>query len=158
MSVISGSTHAANDRELVIQRIFNAPCETVFNVWSKAEHVVNWFGPSGFTAPTCEIDFRVGGSYRICMHSPEGEDHWVWGEYREIVEPERIVFTWNRGEDLRGKLWSSTVVEVTFEPIGDNATRFTLRQGLFETAPYCEEHSFGWNQCLDRLGDYVSEI
>jgi uncharacterized protein YndB with AHSA1/START domain len=158
MTALNSSTTTASDRELVLQRIFHAPRETVFAVWTRAEHVVNWFGPSGFTAPFCELDFRAGGQYRICMRSPEGEDHWVWGEYREIVEPERIVFTWNRGEDMRGKLWSSTLVEVTFVITGENATQFTLRQGPFETAPYCEEHSFGWNQCLDRLGDYVTKI
>jgi uncharacterized protein YndB with AHSA1/START domain len=91
------------------------------------------------------------------MRAPEDEDHWVWGEYREIVEPERIVFTWNRGQDLRGDLWSSTVVEVTFE-VAEASTLFTLRHGEFEAIPYCEEHSFGWNQCLDRLGAYVTEI
>jgi len=158
MTTTFSSTASASDRELVIQRIFNAPRETVFEAWTKAEHVVNWFGPSEFTAPFCDIDFRVGGSYRICMRAPNGEDHWVWGAYQEIVEPERIVFTWNRGEDMRAKLWSSTVVEVTFESKGENATRFTLRQRLFEIAQYCEEHSIGWNQCLDRLGEYVSEI
>ena len=158
MTALNSSTATASDRELVIQRIFNAPRETVFSAWTKAEHVVNWFGPSGFTAPFCEIDFRIGGSYRICMRSPEGEDHWVWGEYLEIVEPERIVITWNRGEDLRAELWSSTVVELSFETRGDSATQFTLRQAQFETVPYCEEHSIGWNQCLDRLGEYVSEI
>jgi uncharacterized protein YndB with AHSA1/START domain len=158
MTAIKDSIAVASDRELVIQRIFDARPETVFEVWTKVEHVVNWFGPSGFTAPFCEIDFRVGGSYRICMRAPDGDDHWVWGEYKEIVEPERIVFTWNRGEDLRAKLWSSTVVEVTFESKGVDATLFTLRQGLFEAAQYCDEHSFGWNQCLDRLGDYVSNV
>ena len=158
MTALNSSTATASDRELVIQRIFNAPRETVFNAWTKVEHVVNWFGPSGFTAPFCEIDFRVGGSYRICMRSPEGEDHWVWGEYREIVEPERIVLTWNRGEDYRAELWSSTIVELSFVPKGENATQFTLRQAQFEAVQYCEEHSIGWNQCLDRLGEYLTEI
>lgn len=156
MTAINGSTATASERELVIQRNFNAPRERVFEAWTKVEHVVNWFGPSEFTAPFCDIDFRVGGSYRICMRSPQGEDHWVSGEYREIVEPERIVFTWIR-EDTDGKIWSSTIVELHFEDTGAS-TLFTLRQGQFETIPYCEEHSFGWNQCLDRFGEYVSKI
>jgi uncharacterized protein YndB with AHSA1/START domain len=150
------STVTAKDRELVIERLFNAPRDVVFEAWTKVEHVVNWFGPSGFSAPFCEIDFRVGGSYRICMRSPEGDDHWVQGEYREIRPPEQIVFTWIR-EAADGKIWSSTIVELRFENDGAS-TRFTLRQGQFETVPYCEEHSFGWNQCLDRFGEYVSKI
>jgi uncharacterized protein YndB with AHSA1/START domain len=87
------------------------------------------------------------------MRSPEGEDYWVWGEYREIDPPERIMMTWNR-EDTSGKIWSRTVAEFTFIQIGDK-TSFTLRQGLFETEPFCEEHGFGWSQALDRLGEYV---
>jgi uncharacterized protein YndB with AHSA1/START domain len=91
------------------------------------------------------------------MRSPAGEDHWVWGVYQDIVEPERIVFTWNRGEDARGALWSSTVVEVTFVKRGGQ-TEFTLRQSLFETVPYRDEHGFGWGQSLDRLGEYVEKV
>jgi uncharacterized protein YndB with AHSA1/START domain len=146
-----------SDRELIIERIFDASRETVFSVWTSCEHLARWFGPKDFTAPSCEIDFRVGGSYRIVMRSPEGEEHPVWGEYREIIKPERIVLTWNRGQDARGDLWSTTIVELTFAEYGDK-TRFVLRQGPFEEASYCEEHSIGWNQCLDRLGEFVSEI
>jgi uncharacterized protein YndB with AHSA1/START domain len=148
-----GSTEGAADRELVINRIFDAPREIVFSAWTRAEHLGRWFGPKDFTLPSCEIDFREGGSYRFCMRSPEGEDHWVWGEYQQIDEPERIVFTWNR-EDTGGKIWSSTVVTVSFEAHGEK-TKFTLTQSLFETTTYRDEHGFGWGQALDRLGEYV---
>ena len=60
------------------------------------QHLANWFGPKDFTLPFCEMDFRVGGHYRLCMRSPDGKDYWVHGVYREIVEPERLVFTWER--------------------------------------------------------------
>jgi len=73
MTVTNSSTATANDRELVITRIFDAPRETVFKAWTKADLVARWFGPRDFTAPFCEIDFRIGGKYRICMLSPEGE-------------------------------------------------------------------------------------
>ena len=154
MTTETGSTAVASDRELVIKRVFGAPRSKVFAAWTEAEYLVRWFGPKNFTLPTCEIDFRVGGSYRFCMRSPEGEDHWVWGEYREIDEPERIVFTWNRGDDARGKLWSSTIAEVTLVE-RDGQTELTLRQSLFETVPYREEHGFGWGQALDRLASLV---
>lgn len=156
MTDLPGAATATSDRELVINRIFDAPREIVFEAWTSKEHVARWFGPKDFTAPYCAVDFRVGGSYRVCMRSPEGQDHWVSGEYREIVEPSRIVFTWIR-EDADGKIWSSTVVELTFAEDGDR-TVFTLRQGEFETLPYCEEHGFGWNQCLDRFGSYVENL
>ena len=157
MTTETGSTAVASDRELVITRVFDVPRHVVFEAWTEAERVARWFGPRDFTAPFCEIDFRVGGKYRICMRSPEGEDHWVWGEYQHIGEPERIVFSWNRGEDARGPLWSSTVVEVTFVE-RDGQTEFTLRQSLFETVPYRDEHGFGWGQSLDRLGEYVEKL
>ncbi len=156
MTATNSFTPVADSRELVIKRIFDAPREVVFGVWSKAEHLAHWFGPRDFTLPFCEIDFRVGGLYRCCMRSPEGEDHWVWGEYREIVETERLVFTWNR-DDTDGKIWSSTLVELTFVD-SNGKTEFTLRQGKFETVPYREEHGFGWGQSLDRLGEYVTEL
>src|SRR5689334_16075966 len=129
-----------DDQELVINRIFDAPRALVFRAWTSSEHLIHWFGPKDFTAPFCDVDFRVGGSYRICMRSPEGSDHWVFGEYLEIEEPERIVFSWKR-EDAAGKIWSSTIVKITFADRGDR-TAFTLRQGTFETVPYCEEHGF----------------
>jgi len=59
-------------RELVITRIFDAPRALVFEAWSKPEHMVHWFGPNGFTLPVCEMDFRVGGSYRLCMRASGG--------------------------------------------------------------------------------------
>jgi len=157
MTAMNTSTATTSDRELVIERIFDAPREMVFSAWTSCEHLAHWFGPKDFTAPSCEVDFRVGGSYRIVMRSPEGDEHPVWGEYREIIEPERIVFSWNRGHDLRGELWSATLVEVTFEDAGDK-THFTWRQGSFETTSYCDEHSFGWNQSLDRRGEFVEQL
>lgn len=155
MTATIDTTTAAKDRELVIRRIFDAPRETVFEAWTRAEHLVRWWGPNDFTLPFCELDFREGGAYRYCMRSPEGEDHWVWGEYREIVRPGRIVMTWNR-ENAAGELWSSTIVMLSFEVQGAR-TAFTLYQTPFETVAYRDQHGFGWGQCLDRLGEYVSE-
>jgi uncharacterized protein YndB with AHSA1/START domain len=156
MTATNSLTATAIDRELVITRIFDAPRSAVFDAWTRAEHLVHWWGPNDFTLPFCEIDFRVGGSYRFCMRSPEGEDHWVFGEYREIAEPELIVMTWNR-EDANGEIWSRTIVTVTFLDREDK-TVFRLNQTLFETVPYRDEHGFGWNQCLDRLGEYVAPL
>ena len=153
---IDSSTAAASDRTLVIDRIFNAPPQIVFSVWTRAEHLARWFGPEDFTLPHCEIDFRVGGSYRFCMRSPEGEDHWVWGEYREIVTGERIVMTWNR-EHPDGEIWSTTIVELSFREAGGK-TAFRLHQSLFETVPYRDEHGFGWGQALDRLNRLLEDL
>jgi uncharacterized protein YndB with AHSA1/START domain len=55
------------DRELTITRIFDAPRELVFRAWTTPEHLMRWFAPNGFTVPSCEVDFRVGGKYRLCL-------------------------------------------------------------------------------------------
>jgi uncharacterized protein YndB with AHSA1/START domain len=143
------------DRELVITRVFDAPQDLVFEVWTEPKHLANWWGPNDFTLAFCHVDFREGGSYRLCLRSPTGEDHWALGTYREIVETERIVFSWDR-EDLNGKLRSKPIVTVTFEALGEK-TRFTLRQRIFELADDCPEHRGGWSQCLDRLAHYVEK-
>lgn len=144
----------AGERVLLITRMFDAPRELVFQAWTTPEHLAQWWGPSGFTLPACEVDFQAGGRYRMCMRSPDGEDHWVWGRYVEIVPPERIVFTWDR-VDLEGNPRSATVVTVTLTAQGDR-TRLSLHQTLFETAADCAEHGVGWGECLDRLSAFVS--
>ncbi len=139
---------------LVLKRVYDAPRDLLFEVWSQPKHIVNWWGPNDFSLPFCEMDFRVGGAYRFCMRSPEGEDHWVTGIYREIDEPGRISFTWIR-EDTSGKPLCDTVVTVEFTD-REGRTEFTLTHTGFESADYRDEHIGGWSQCLDRLGDYVS--
>src|ERR671919_1560212 len=80
-------------QEIVIIRIFDAPRELVWKAWTDPEHFKRWWGPKDFTCPFCEMDFRVGGKYLNCMRSPEGQDYWSTGIYREIIPMERIVFT-----------------------------------------------------------------
>ena len=65
----------AAERTLVIERVFDAPPGLLFQVWTKPEHVIQWWGPNNFTLPFCEMDFRPGGSYRYCMRSPQGVNH-----------------------------------------------------------------------------------
>ncbi len=84
----------AAEPELVIKRLFDAPRSLVFDAWTKPEHLEHWQGaPRGFTVTAHDVDLRPGGAFRICMRSPEGVDHWLQGVYREIVKPERLVFT-----------------------------------------------------------------
>lgn len=150
------NTHASEsiaDDAVVITRLLSAPRELVFRVWSQPEHLVRWFGPSGFCLPTCEVDFRVGGSYRFCMRSPEGRDHWVSGVYREIVEPELIVFTWNRRpgdvEDI-----TESLVRITLEE-RDGKTLLTMRHEGLRSAKDRVDHRGGWSEALDRLAAAV---
>src|ERR1700730_2331838 len=92
------------DLELVITRIFDAPRELVLKAWSNPDRAISWAGPQGFTTAHCEMDVRRGGAYRVCMRSPEGTEHWQRGVCREVVEPERLVFSfsWGGGEGRGG--------------------------------------------------------
>ncbi|MGB3525415.1 MAG: SRPBCC domain-containing protein [Flavobacteriales bacterium] len=142
-------------RTLVIERMFDAPAKLVFNAWTRPEHLVHWFGPSGFTLPTCEQDFRIGGKYKFCMHAPGGTDHWVWGEYREISEYDRLVFTWTRSDD-QPELWVDNIVTLTFEEI-DGKTKMILHHALFDTQTERDDHNGGWSECFDRLADFLRQ-
>jgi uncharacterized protein YndB with AHSA1/START domain len=81
------------DREIVITRVFNAPRELVWKAWTQPEHLSRWWGPKGWTLPICKMDFRVDGTWYYCMKGPEGEESCGLAVYREIDEPERIVYT-----------------------------------------------------------------
>jgi len=74
-------------------RTFDAPRGLVWEALSKPEHMREWWGPRGFTMPVCEIDLRVGGAYRFVQKGHDGAEYGFRGEYREIVPPERIGWT-----------------------------------------------------------------
>ena len=90
------------DRVLSITRTFAAPRELVFKVWTQPEHLARWWGPKGFSTPTCQMDARPGGDYRAVIRSPEGKDSVMRGSYREVVPPERLVMTF-AWEDEEGQ-------------------------------------------------------
>ncbi len=87
----SALAESTADRELTITRIFDASRHLVFKAWSAPEHLARWWGPSGYTLPVCEMDFRPGGGYRYCMRSPQGNEFRVRGVFGEVIEPERLV-------------------------------------------------------------------
>ena len=148
---------SAENLDLVITRIFNAPRELVFDAWTKAEHLQQWQGaPRGFTVTTEKSDIRPGGGFRICMRSPEGVDHWLQGSYREITRPERLVFT-HAWLDASGKTNQQTLVTVTFAE-RDGKTEMTLRQTGFQSAESRDGHRMGWTSALDVLADYLKKL
>ena len=83
-----------SDQEIVLTRLFDAPPRLVFEAMTKPEHVKQWWGRlgDGYSVPVCEIDLRVGGSWRFVNRHPKGEAAFH-GEYQEIVPPSRVVFT-----------------------------------------------------------------
>jgi uncharacterized protein YndB with AHSA1/START domain len=147
-------------RTLVITRIFDAPRSVVFKMWTDPKHISQWWGPKGFTNPVCEIEARPGGAIRIVMHSPDGVDHQMTGVFREIVEPERLVFT-NIAVDQGGNTLLEGLTTVTFADHGGK-TKLTLETSAVgvaaEAARMLEGMEEGWRQSLDRLEALVAAI
>lgn len=86
------------DKVLVLERIFNAPQELVFQMFKEPEHLKHWWGPTGWELPVCNIDFRPGGTWHYCMKCMEQGEYYgmeSWGKaiYKDIVEPEMIHYT-----------------------------------------------------------------
>ena len=86
--------NTVNETErMVVTRVFDAPRALVWKAWTDPKYVMQWWGPKGFTAPFCEMDFRVGGKFLCCMRAPDGQEGWNAGEYHEIVLHEKIVYS-----------------------------------------------------------------
>jgi uncharacterized protein YndB with AHSA1/START domain len=83
------------DREIVLSRLFDAPRRLVWEAMTKPEHIKRWWGNlgEGYDVPVCEVDLRVGGSWRFSNRMPSGELATFYGTYHEIAPPDRIVFT-----------------------------------------------------------------
>ncbi len=148
--------------DLVLTRVFDAPRKSVWKAWTDPNHFVRWWGPEGYSAPACKMDFRVGGKYLFCMRSPEGQDYWSTGVYRDIVPMERIVLT-DSFSDEKGNVvpashygmledWPLELeVTVTFEEDGEK-TKMTLRHAGIPSGMLgdCEA---GWNGSFDKLAE-----
>ena len=158
----------ADEREFVITRTFDAPRDLVYRAWTEPKHMAQWWGPHHFTNPICEMDVRPGGRWRIVMRDPAGNEHPAKGEYREVVPPERLVWTIDHSElsdewhalvnpshrkgDPRPAI--EVVNTVTFDDVGGK-TQLTIRL-QFESAQARAAlvklgMSEGWSQSLERL-------
>jgi len=165
----------ANERDLVITRIFDAPRELVWQAWTEPKHMAAWFGPEIFTIPVCEMDLRPGGAWRLVMRGPDGSDYPLSGIYREIVKPERIATSvdvsehpddWfdmiEPGRDRsKGKPRYELGWTVTFESaaggtklsIHNHFPSRALRDAFAKTGM-----SEGWGGSLDKLSKLLSRM
>jgi len=116
-----------SNREIVMTRTFDAPRDLVFEAHSSCEHLEKWWGPGKYTLAVCELDFRPGGAYRFVHRGPDGEEHGFRGEYREIVPPERIVWTF----EYEGMPGHVSVDTLTLEDLGGK-TKLTAHS-LFDS-------------------------
>jgi uncharacterized protein YndB with AHSA1/START domain len=141
------------EKEVVITREFNAPRSLVYETWTDARHVSQWFGPERFTNPHCEIDARVGGAWRVVMRGPDGADYPCGGIYKEVVPDEKLAFT-NDAVDANGNVILQGFTTVTFEE-QNGKTKLTLQTratGLVEGTQFMlAGMEAGWSQSLDKL-------
>jgi uncharacterized protein YndB with AHSA1/START domain len=155
MAASAGVATKTVSRALVITRAFEAPRDLVFEAWTRPEHLVRWSAPRGFTITHGEGDARPGGAWRCGMRSPEGIDHWLGGVYREIAQPERLVFTHAWEDD--GQPGPETLVSVTLAEHAGK-TLLTFRQAGFESIASLDSHREGWTECLDGLAEYLARL
>jgi uncharacterized protein YndB with AHSA1/START domain len=80
------------DRELLLSRIIKAPVELVWEVWTKPEHIANWWGPDGFTNTISKMEVKPGGKWNLVMHGPDGTDYENESIFREIIPFKKIVY------------------------------------------------------------------
>jgi uncharacterized protein YndB with AHSA1/START domain len=133
---------------LELRRIFAAPRERVFRAWTAPEELKRWHAPGPLSTPLAEVDLRVGGTYRIHMRAPDGNEHRVTGVYREVDPPSKLVFTWHWETDPPGG--DDTLVTVEFQDRGP-ATEVLLRHEQFRTSDARANHEDGWTACFVKL-------
>lgn len=145
-----------------IERTLEAPVELVWKMWTEPEHFAAWYGPTGATVPVARMDVRVGGTRHIgmAMHTPDGTPQmWFAGEFREVVEHRRLVYTESISDESGNVLSAAqagmpegfpatTEIVVEFEDIGGGRTRMTMTHvGIPADSP----GAAGWNMAFDKL-------
>src|SRR5215472_11432567 len=125
-----------SDREILLTRVFDAPRDLVFEAHSKPEHVRRWWGMARDEWTVCEMDFRPGGAYRFVSRGPDGEEYAFRGEYREIVRPERLVYTF----EYEGWPGQVSVEHITFD---EHAGRTTLSSLVVFDTPEARDAMLG---------------
>ncbi|HYL57326.1 MAG TPA: SRPBCC domain-containing protein [Candidatus Acidoferrales bacterium] len=145
------------DRVLVITRIFDAPRHLVWKAWTDPAHLAQWWGPHGFTLPSCQMDLRAGGAYRFHMRGPNEDDHYSQGLFREVVEPSKLVMIGSWADAAGNPTRPGTVLTVTFEDLGGK-TKLTLHQAVFESVTARDEHRGGWSGSFDKLAEYLATV
>jgi|HubBroStandDraft_1064217.scaffolds.fasta_scaffold256833_2 uncharacterized protein YndB with AHSA1/START domain len=154
----AAQTKPLAERELTITRVFDAPRELVFKAWTDAKHLAQWWGPKGFTNPVCDMDARVGGLLRMHMRAPDGTVYPMKGEIRELVAPERLVFS-NIAVDAAGRHLLEGLTTVTFIDEGGK-TKMTLHTEAVavveDAAAYLQGMEAGWTQSIDKLQAFLA--
>lgn len=154
----------SKDRKLIIERIFDAPPELMFEMWSDCKHLKHWWGPKEWPMEECSMDFKVDGIWHYCLRGPnEGDESWGKAIYKEINNPEKLVYEdyfsdkdGNINEEMPGML-------ITVEFHNYNGKTRVASTTLFDT-PETREKVVemgvveGMGSSMDRLDTYLAEL
>ena len=151
----------ASQDAVVIERSFDAPVDLIWQMWTEPEHFAAWYGPDGAAIPVAKMDVRVGGTRLVCMEmqTPGGPMRmWFTGEYREVVENQRLVYTESMSDENANVLSPSdmgmpeghpttTEIIVELEDVGGHTKMVMTHIGVPEGSP----GAAGWTMALDKL-------
>ena len=150
-------------KDLLVERVFDASRERVFDMFTKPEHLRKWWGPSTASIQIAEYDARPGGKLFMSERFPDGAVFYIAGVVREIQRPARLVFAIHFANEKRervappsssslGESWDGEIVsDVTFSAEGGR-TRVTIRtERSGVTAEWAAKARLGWGQSLDKL-------
>ena len=151
---------------VVIERSFDAPVELVWRMWTDPEHFKAWYGPDAASVPVAKMDVRVGGTRLVCleMQTPDGPmQMWFTGEYREVVENTRLVYTESMSDE-HGNVPApadrgvpedhptTTEVRVELTETAGRTTMLMTHSGIPAGSP----GAAGWVMALDKLAARVT--
>ena len=143
---------ASDPRVATMARTFNAPRQLVWDAWTQAEHLVNWWGPKGMNTKVEKLDFS---SWKYTMMMPDGNEFVTEGTFIEIKEPEKLVTS----ADFK-PMTVDVVLTVLFEDLGEQTKMtFSVAHKTEEYRQQQEEMGFrnGWGSTFDRLEEYLNE-
>jgi uncharacterized protein YndB with AHSA1/START domain len=151
---------------VTIERNFDAPVDLIWQMWTDPEHFKAWYGPDGATIPVAKMDVHIGGTRLVCMEvqTPNGlMQMWFTGEYREVVENERLVYTESMSDESGNVISPSdlgmpaghpsmTEVRVELEDVGGRTKMVVTHAGIPADSP----GAAGWAMALDKLAAHVA--
>ncbi|CAL1691760.1 hypothetical protein MMB232_01914 [Brevundimonas subvibrioides] len=143
---------------LEMERIFDAPRDLVWMAWTRPEMRIQWMGPVEWPMLSGTNDLRVGGLWRACLGSATTEDVlWQGGMYREVIAPERLVFTFRWDESHEDGPPADTLVTVVLHELPDGRTRMVFTHEGLKSQRSLEGHTHGWTSTFGQLDLWLSQ-
>ena len=152
----------SDNKELTLTRVYDAPRDLVFKAWTDPKLVAEWWGPRGVTSTVNNWEIRQGGKLDLVMLAGEelgpmkGQEWPMTGEFKEVEEPNKLVFTGNA--IINGKEVMEHLTTVTFEEDGDKTkmiVHIVVTKATPQAAGPLSGMEMGWNQQLDKLGEFL---